>query len=51
MQHAVSKVMVYQIQADIRAKDITLFHEPGKIGLSYDCEGLVNMHCYIKTAG
>ena len=38
-------------KADIRAKNITLFHEPGKIGLSYDCEGLVNMPVTLKLPG
>jgi UDP-N-acetylmuramoyl-L-alanyl-D-glutamate--2,6-diaminopimelate ligase len=37
--------------ADIRAENIKLFHEPGKIGLSYDCTGLVNMPVTLKLPG
>lgn len=53
LEHATCSIESYGIsdKADIRAKNITLFHEPGKIGLSYDCEGLVNMPVTLKLPG
>lgn len=37
--------------ADLRAKDIDLLHEPGKIGLTYRCEGLCNMDIELELPG
>ena len=53
LEHATCSIESYGIsdKADIRAKNITLFHEPGKIGLSYDCDGLVNMPVTLKLPG
>lgn len=38
-------------KADICAKNINLLHEPGKIGLTYDCQGLVNMKVELELPG
>lgn len=38
-------------QADLRALHVRLMHEPGKIGLTYDCEGLVNMPVTLALPG
>ena len=38
-------------KADIRAESINLLHEPGKIGLTYDCRGLVNMKVELNLPG
>lgn len=38
-------------QADLRAVHIRLLHEPGKVGLTYDCEGLVNMPVTLALPG
>ena len=37
--------------ADIKAENIELLHEPGKIGLTYDCTGLVNMKVELNLPG
>ena len=43
LRGAICKVESYGIgdNADIKAENIELLHEPGKIGLTYDCTGLV----------
>lgn len=37
--------------ADLRAENINLFHERGKIGLTYDCRGLMNMKVNLCLPG
>lgn len=37
--------------ADLRAENIQLLHEPGKIGLTYDCKGLVDMSVELNSPG
>lgn len=37
--------------ADIRAVDVKLLHEPGKIGLTYKCQGLINMNVALSLPG
>lgn len=37
--------------ADLRATDINLFHERGHIGLTYHCEGLMNMDVKLSLPG
>jgi UDP-N-acetylmuramoyl-L-alanyl-D-glutamate--2,6-diaminopimelate ligase len=38
-------------QADLRATQIDLLHEPGKIGLTYQCEGLLSMEVKLCLPG
>lgn len=38
-------------EADIRAVDVRLLHEPGKIGLTYKCKGLVDMDVALSLPG
>lgn len=37
--------------ADIRATDIVLYHENGRIGLKYNCQGLVEMPVELEMPG
>lgn len=37
--------------ADLRAENVQLLHEPGKIGLTYDCKGLVDMKIELNSPG
>ena len=37
--------------ADLRAENINLFHERGKIGLTYDCKGLMDMKVNLCLPG
>ena len=53
LRGAICKVESYGIgdNADIKAENIELLHEPGKIGLTYDCTGLVNMKVELNLPG
>ena len=53
VEGALCKIESYGIsdKADIRAESINLLHEPGKIGLTYDCRGLVNMKVELNLPG
>ncbi len=37
--------------ADIRAKDVQLYHDNGRIGLKYQCEGLIEMPVELEMPG
>ncbi len=37
--------------AGLRAENIQLLHKPGKIGLTYDCKGLVDMKVELNSPG
>lgn len=53
LRDSVCSVEKYGISedADIKASDIKLFHERGKIGLTYKCSGLVNMDVELSLPG
>ena len=53
LKDSICKVESYGIgdDADIKAENIELLHEPGKIGLTYDCTGLVNMKVELNLPG
>lgn len=53
LQNATCTVETYGLskQADLRAAHITLMHEPGKIGLRYDCEGLLQLPVTLALPG
>ena len=53
IKNATCEIETYGINnnANYRAKDIKLLHEPGKIGLSYRCEGEYDMEVELKLPG
>lgn len=53
IKNACCEVESYGIDndTDIRAFDVKLLHEPGKIGLTYTCKGLVNMDVELELPG
>ena len=53
LKGAICKVESYGVSetADIRATDVKLLHEPGKIGLTYKCQGLIDMDVALSLPG
>jgi UDP-N-acetylmuramoyl-L-alanyl-D-glutamate--2,6-diaminopimelate ligase len=53
LKHATCEVERYGIgdKADLKATNINLLHEPGKIGLTYHCEGLLDMDVKLCLPG
>lgn len=50
---ATCKIETYGVKkdADLKAQNVQIYHERGKIGLSYDCLGLMDIHVELGMPG